>query len=191
MVYSNQNENGTKIKNMANQKSLSGFIFSSKKKKIYNQPLDSNIKPFKEIINLTTGQGGDYITGCLLDYEYIKIHYRLIALDLSRHRELDHDSKAVKQKEFSEQLKKTRRFNSGVHLVMGGGGGSWGSGPLPFFDTVKFVASNSATSFEETLCKISLKNKRIDQNNVPTDILLRFFNTTLRRILKLACHQSD
>ena len=131
MVYSNQNENGTKIKNMANQKSLSGFIFSSKKI-FYNQPLDSNIKPFKEIISLTTGQRGDYITGCLLDYEYIKIHYRLIALDLSRHRELDHDSKAVKQKEFSEQLKKTRRFNSGAHLAMGVGGDPGGLDPYPF-----------------------------------------------------------
>ena len=32
----------------------------------------------------TTGQGEDYTIGCLLDYEYIKNHYRLIAIDLSR-----------------------------------------------------------------------------------------------------------
>ena len=29
------------------------------------------------------GQGEDYTTGCLLDYEYIKNHYRLAAVDLS------------------------------------------------------------------------------------------------------------
>ena len=31
--------------------------------------------------NLTTGQGEDYITGCLLDYEYIKNDYRLLLID--------------------------------------------------------------------------------------------------------------
>ena len=30
------------------------------------------------------GQGEDYTTGCFLGYEYIKNHYRLITVDLSR-----------------------------------------------------------------------------------------------------------
>ena len=29
------------------------------------------------------GQGEDYTTGFLLDYDYVKNHYRLIAVDLS------------------------------------------------------------------------------------------------------------
>ena len=37
------------------------------------------------------GQGKEYTTGCLLDYEYIKNHYRLIEVDLSRQKELDAD----------------------------------------------------------------------------------------------------
>ena len=45
------------------------------------------------------GQGEDYTTGCLLDYDYIKNHYRLIAVDLSRQKELD-DSKPIQQIEF-------------------------------------------------------------------------------------------
>ena len=40
---------------------------------------------------LTTGQGEDYATGCLLDYDHIKHHYRLIVVDLSRQKELDPD----------------------------------------------------------------------------------------------------
>ena len=32
---------------------------------------------------LTTGLGEDYTNGCLLDYDYIKNHYRSIAVDLS------------------------------------------------------------------------------------------------------------
>ena len=47
------------------------------------KPLDSDIKQYEEIRKLTTGQGEDYTTRCLLDYEYIKNHYRLIAGDLS------------------------------------------------------------------------------------------------------------
>ena len=34
-----------------------------------------------------------YTTGSLLDYDYIKNHYRLIAVDLSRQKELDTDPK--------------------------------------------------------------------------------------------------
>ena len=40
-------------------------------------------KWYQEIRKLTTGQGEDCTTGYLLDYEYIKNHYRLIAVDLS------------------------------------------------------------------------------------------------------------
>ena len=44
---------------------------------------------------LTTGKCEVYTIGCLLDYEYIKNYYRLIAVDLSRQKELDADSKAL------------------------------------------------------------------------------------------------
>ena len=40
-------------------------------KNFYDQPIDSGIKWYKEIRKLTTGQGEDYTTGCLWDYEYI------------------------------------------------------------------------------------------------------------------------
>ena len=35
-------------------------------------------KRYKETRNLSTDQGRDYTTGCLLNCEYIKNHYRLI-----------------------------------------------------------------------------------------------------------------
>ena len=41
----------------------------------------------------------------MLDYDYIKGHYRLIVADLSRQKELDVDPKAIQQKEFVGQLK--------------------------------------------------------------------------------------
>ena len=54
----------------------------------------------------TTGQGEDYTTEFLLDYEYIKNHYRLMTIDLSRRKELDADPEAIHQTEFAWQLKK-------------------------------------------------------------------------------------
>ena len=56
-------------------------------RKFYDQPIDSNIKQYVEIRKLTTGQGQDYTSGCLLDYEYIKNSYRLIAIGLSSQKE--------------------------------------------------------------------------------------------------------
>ena len=48
----------------------------------------------------TAGQGEDDPTGCLFDCDYIKNHYRLIAVDLSWQKKLDAGPKAVEQIEF-------------------------------------------------------------------------------------------
>ena len=53
-------------------------------KQIYDHAIDSDIKCYVEIRKLTTGQGEDYTTGCLLGYDYMKSLYRLIPIDLSR-----------------------------------------------------------------------------------------------------------
>ena len=60
-------------------------------KNFYDQATDSDIKRCEEVTKLTTAQGEDYTTVCLLDYNYIKNNYRLIAVDLSRQKELDAD----------------------------------------------------------------------------------------------------
>ena len=67
------------------------------RKNFYDQPVDSDVKRYGEIRQLRTGQGEDYTTGFLLDYDYIKNHYRLIAVYLSRQKELDADRKAFQQ----------------------------------------------------------------------------------------------
>ena len=43
-----------------------------------------NVKRYEEIRTLTTRQAEDCTTGCLLNYDYINDHIRLIAVDLSR-----------------------------------------------------------------------------------------------------------
>ena len=53
-------------------------------KNFYDQPIDSDIKRYQEIRKVTIGEDQDYITERLLDYDYIKNHHRLSAVDLSR-----------------------------------------------------------------------------------------------------------
>ena len=61
-------------------------------KRFHGEVFHSDIKQYEEIKKLTTGQGEDYTSGCLVDYDYIKNHYRLITVDLSRQKELDAES---------------------------------------------------------------------------------------------------
>ena len=56
---------------------------------------------------MSTGQGDDYTTGCLLDFIYFKKNYRLIAADLSKQKALDADSRAIQQIIFTGKIKAT------------------------------------------------------------------------------------
>ena len=56
-------------------------------------------------------QGDDYITGCLLDYNYSKKHYKIIATDLSKQQALDTNSKSIQQINFTGNIE---RHNSAI-----------------------------------------------------------------------------
>ena len=76
-------------------------------KKNFGKVIDFDIKHCKENIKLSTGQGEDYTRRCLLDYNYIKNNDGLMAVDISRKKELVADPKKIQQIEFVRQLKKT------------------------------------------------------------------------------------
>ena len=73
----------------------------------YDQPINDQIKNYDEIRKAVTGKDNDYTTGCLLvfDYQCFKDHYELIAVDLSKQKELDPDSTAIQQIESYGMLK--------------------------------------------------------------------------------------
>ena len=96
-------QEGIVAKSIIYQKVLARIIRHHQWKKLSLQTVDSDIKRYEEI-KLTTGQSEDKTTGCLLNYEYIKNHYRLIAVDLSRQNELDADPKVIQEIEFVRQL---------------------------------------------------------------------------------------
>ena len=55
----------------------------------------------------STGQGDDYTTGCLLDFTYFEKSCRLTAVDLSKQKALDADSRAIQQIIFTGKIKAT------------------------------------------------------------------------------------
>ena len=71
----------------------------------YGQSINDSIKQYDEISKISTGQGGNYTTGCLLDFNYFGKKYRLIAADLSKQKALDADSRAIQQIIFTSKIK--------------------------------------------------------------------------------------
>ena len=60
-------------------------------KRFFDQSIKNNKVTYENIRKITTGQGDNYTTGCLLDYTYFKNHYKMIAIDLSKQQVLDAD----------------------------------------------------------------------------------------------------
>ena len=83
----------------------------------YNMEIDSrnfqdhlindSIKQYGKIRKISTGEGNDYATGCLLDFACFEKNYRLIASHLSRQRAFDADSRAIQQIIFTGKIKAT------------------------------------------------------------------------------------
>ena len=61
---------------------------------LFDQPIDDDIKTYKNIRKTATGYGDDDTTGCLFDYPCFKESYKMIAPDLSKQQALDTDPRA-------------------------------------------------------------------------------------------------
>ena len=68
----------------------------------YDQPINDQIKKYDEIRKIR--KGDDYTTGCLLDYQYFKDHYQLIAVGLSKQEKLDPDPRSAQKIKFYGML---------------------------------------------------------------------------------------
>ena len=73
-------------------------------RKFFDQPINSMTKTYENIRKVSTGQGDDYTTSCLLDYSYFKDHYKVIAIDLSKQQALIADPRAIQQINFTANL---------------------------------------------------------------------------------------
>ena len=80
----------------------------------YDNPIESDIEKYREFKKVMIGKGEDYTTGSLLDFNYFDKHYKLVAVDLSKQKELDADLRAIQQIEFKYMLGK----NSTIYWVL-------------------------------------------------------------------------
>ena len=75
----------------------------------YDQSINDLIKQYDEVRKISTGQGDDYTTGCLLDFVHFEKNYRLTPVYLSKKKALDADPKAIQQTNFTGKADNTIR----------------------------------------------------------------------------------
>ena len=71
---------------------------------VFDQPIKNDKITYDNNRKIATGQEDDCTTGCLLDYIYFKENYKLIAIDLSKQKQLDSDSKEIQKIDFADNL---------------------------------------------------------------------------------------
>ena len=69
---------------------------------------------YRELTKVMIGKGEDNTTESLFDVNYFDKHYKLVAVDLSKQKELDADPRAIQQIEFKYML----RANSTIYWVL-------------------------------------------------------------------------
>ena len=84
-------------------------------KNVFDQPIENNEVTYENIRKIATGQGDDYTTGCLLNYQYIKDYYKMTAIDLSK-QALDADPRAIKQITFTANI--DRAGNTRIYFIL-------------------------------------------------------------------------
>ena len=67
----------------------------------FDQPIKNDLITYENIRKIATCPGNDYTTGCLLDYNYFKNYYKMIAIDLSKPQASDADPRAIQQINFT------------------------------------------------------------------------------------------
>ena len=82
----------------------------------FDQPIKDDKVTYENIRKIATGKGDDYATGCLLDCQYFRDNYKMIAVDLSRQQALDADPRAFQQINFTENL--DRAGNTRVYFIL-------------------------------------------------------------------------
>ena len=61
----------------------------------YDDPIESDIEKYRKLIKVMIGKGEDYTAGSLMDFNYFDKHYKLVAVDLSKQKELDTNPRAI------------------------------------------------------------------------------------------------
>ena len=83
---------------------ITDYIVSIDGRNFYDQPINDQIRKYDKIRKIATGKGDDYTPECLLDCKYFKENYQLIAIGLSKQKDLDAGPRAIQQIDFRGML---------------------------------------------------------------------------------------
>ena len=90
LAFDNTNNNGSRVERDSHRNyflprvNITGYNVLTDGRNFYDQLINDQIKKYDEIRKKSTRNGEDYTTGYLLDYQYFKDHYQLIANGLSK-----------------------------------------------------------------------------------------------------------
>ena len=85
-------------------------------KNVFDQSVRNNLITYDSIWKVSTWQGDDYTTGCLLEYNHFKNYYKMIAIDLSKQWALNTDLKTIQQISFTKNPDRPR--NATVFFII-------------------------------------------------------------------------
>ena len=74
----------------------------------FDLPIKTEKEPFQKIIDIS--RNNEYTTGNLLDYDYFKKYYKLIAIDLSKQQVLQENEDLIQQINFIGRLEEAAVF---------------------------------------------------------------------------------
>ena len=119
MAYNNTKNNNQPTRNDQQKYYLPRIDFKKYNviidgRNLYDNTVESDIEKYRELKKVMIRKGEDYTTGSLLDYYYFNKHYKLVAVDLSKQKDLDADPRAIQQIEFKYMLK----TNSTIYWVL-------------------------------------------------------------------------
>ena len=83
---------------------------------VFDQPIKDDKVTSENIRKIATGKGDDYTIGCLLDYQYFRDNYKMIAVDLSRQQALDPDPRKIQQINFTANF--DRAGDTTVYFIL-------------------------------------------------------------------------
>ena len=85
-------------------------------KNFFDEPIKNNKITYENIRKITTGQGDDYTTGCLLDQACFRDNYKVIVIHLSKQQALNVDPRAIQQINFTANL--DRAENTRIFFIL-------------------------------------------------------------------------
>ena len=82
----------------------------------FGQLVKNSLRTYDNVWNIAVGQGDDYATGCLLDYNCFNNYHKMIGIDLSKQQVLNADPKAIQEINFTGNLNRQNAKGQNINV---------------------------------------------------------------------------